>query len=90
MATFEKTECGATRRVTFYDSPEMAKRVYEHVLAWFHEHGCYHGESIMQCDAPQLTAAVMLSELADDVINFDVEYVEDVEDTPNTEDISRE
>lgn len=76
MAVYKETKYGATCRVTYDDSPEMAKRVYEHVLAWFHEHGCYVGESIMQCDAPQITAAEMLSELADKVIKFEVEYVE--------------
>lgn len=58
-----------------YDaSHKMQGKVFDHILAWFHKHQCYSGESIMQSDAPQLTAAEMLAELADDIIKFNVTY----------------
>ena len=60
--------------VTYEDTPEVHKAVFDHVLKWFHEHQCYNGEMIMQSDAPQLTAAEMLADLADDVIRFDAEW----------------
>jgi len=56
--------------VTYDDSPEVQAEVFQRLLDWFHEHQCYSGESIMQCDAPQLTAPELLSDIAD-IIGFD-------------------
>lgn len=70
-----------TRRdqiVTYEDTPEMHKKVFDHLIAWFHSHGHYSGESIMQSDTPQITAPEMLSDLADDVINFETKWIEDL------------
>lgn len=73
MAT--RTKSNGT--VIYDDTPEMHKRVFDHVMAWFHEHECYCGEDIIQMDKPQETAAPMLADLADDVIKFDVTWNED-------------
>ena len=62
MATLTEED----RTGTFEDTPEMHKKEFDHLIAWFHEHGCYSGESIMQSDAPQLTAVEMLSDLAEE------------------------
>lgn len=67
------------RVVSVDDSPEMQRKVFDHLMAWFRSHGCYRGESIMQNDAPQTTAAEMLSELADDVLDFDVRWEDEEE-----------
>lgn len=62
--------------VTYEDTPEQHKAVFDHVVAWFMTHGCFKGEGIMQCEAPQLSALDMIAELADDVIKFQVAYSE--------------
>jgi protoporphyrinogen oxidase len=62
--------------VTYDDSPEMQRRVFDHVIAWFHSHGRYSGEGIMQSDPPQETAAPMLGELAD-LIGFETRDADD-------------
>jgi hypothetical protein len=65
--------------VTYDDSPEMQRRVFDHVIAWFHSHGRYSGEGIMQSDPPQETAAPMLAEVAD-LIGFETR--DDADDEP--------
>ncbi len=64
------------RTVTFDDSPEMHRRVFDHVVGWYQSHGYYSGEGIMQADKPQETAAEMLAYLADNVIKFQTEWRE--------------
>lgn len=59
---------------------EKPQEVYQRVLNWFKRHECFSGESVMQCDAPQLTAASLLSDLADEVFNFDVKWDDDFDD----------
>ena len=66
-----------TVNVSYDDTPEMHKAAFDRLLRWFHTHQCYSGESIMQSDAPQITAAEMLSEIADDVIKFETEWDDD-------------
>jgi len=58
------------RAVTFENSPEMARKVFDAVIGWFEKHNQFHGEGIMQMDAPQIDAAPFLARLADDIIKF--------------------
>lgn len=69
------------RRVRFDDSPAVRNAVFDAVTAWFHSHGYYSSEGIMQADKPQETAAVVLGEIAD-LIGFDVKHTEDDEPLP--------
>lgn len=59
--------------VTYDDSPEMQRKVWDAVMAWFHGHGHYSGEGIMQSDRPPETAAPMLADLAG-MIGFDYQW----------------
>jgi hypothetical protein len=43
----------------------MHKAVFDKVVAFFMEQEAFCGESIMQCDAPQIAAPEFLSDLAD-------------------------
>jgi hypothetical protein len=65
------------KRVTYDDSPQTQRRVFEHVINWCLGDGNTHGDGIMQMDRPQETAAPMLAELVDEVIKFEVEYIEE-------------
>lgn len=61
--------------VSYEDSPEMHKKVFDHLIEnYFKKHGSYCGESIMQSDDPQIYAPELLSEIADDIIKFEVDY----------------
>lgn len=47
------------------DSPEIKKVVWDRLIAYFRKHGAYCGESVMQCDGPNIEASEVMSEIAD-------------------------
>jgi hypothetical protein len=63
--------------VSFEDSPALRDAVFNRILSWFLEHECFSGEGVMQCDAPQLTAAPMLADIADELFRFTFEWKDD-------------
>lgn len=64
-----------THKVTFDDCPEIHKRVFDRLLErYFLKHDAFCGDTIMQCDNPQIEAAPILAEIVDEVIKFEVEY----------------
>ena len=63
--------------VKFDDSQAIKDAVFEAVINWYKEVEAFSGESIMQNDEPQLTAAEKLAGIADDIIKFDVQYKDD-------------
>lgn len=58
--------------VEYKDDQEARDAVFEKVLEFFIEHKSFHGEAIMQSDAPQIYAPELLSDIADDIVKFDV------------------
>lgn len=62
--------------VKFKDTPQLRDQVFERVLGFFTEHEAFHGESILQSDAPQLKAPCFFAELADELFKFDAEVKE--------------
>ena len=60
--------------VRFDDSQVVKDEVFDALIKWYMEMEAFSGESIMQADEPQLTAAEKLSDIADDIIKFDVQY----------------
>lgn len=73
MATIKTEEF----EVSYDDSVEAKAMVFDRLLEWYRTHGAFSGESIMQCDTPQITAGVLLANLADDVFKFDCEWLEE-------------
>jgi hypothetical protein len=63
--------------VTFEDSSEMARKVFDKVIEWYKKHKQFSGEGIMQDDDPIIDAPHFLSDLADEVIKFDEHFHED-------------
>lgn len=51
--------------VTVDDSPETKKIVWDRLIAYFRKHGAYCGESVMQCNGPQIGAPEVLGDIAD-------------------------
>lgn len=58
--------------VTYKDDPETRDMVFKHVVDWYFKHTCFSGECICQMDEPQIDAPIFLSDLAEDVLKFDV------------------
>lgn len=63
-------------KVSFEDSQELRDKVFKKVLDYYLEHEAFNGESIMQSDNPQIFAPMVMSEIADEIIKFDVEWKE--------------
>jgi len=63
--------------LSYKDSHATKEQLFKTILAWFEKHECYSGESIMQCDAPQITAATLLADIADDVLSFKCDWKDD-------------
>lgn len=53
---------------------EKKRLIVERVLQFFGEHECWSGESVMQCDAPQIDGPEFLADLVDDVLKPKVEW----------------
>lgn len=59
----------------WYNSCQETKdALYDKVLKWFLNQESFSGECIMQSDGPQIDGPVLLSEIADDIFQFDTEY----------------
>lgn len=71
--TIEKEEI----RITFDETEELKQAVYDRVLKFFVDMESFCGESIMQSDDPIIEAPIVMSDIADDLFKFDVEYIED-------------
>jgi len=66
-------------RITFNETEELKQAIYDRVLKFFVDMESFWGESIMQSDNPQIEAPIVMSDIADDLFKFDVEYIEDEE-----------
>ena len=65
--------------IRFDDSQEIKDKVFESLIEdYYLKYGSFCGESIMQSDDPIIEAPVVLSEIADKIIKFDVEYIDDI------------
>lgn len=60
--------------VSYQKTPELIEAVFNKVMAYYHKYGAYHGECIMQSDNPQIEAAPLLADIADDLIKFEIKY----------------
>lgn len=63
-------------RVTYNDDDATKQAVFDRVMAYFTEHQAFDGESINQRDNPIIDAPNVMSDIADDIIKFVVEYKE--------------
>jgi hypothetical protein len=62
--------------VKYKDDPATKEAVFEMVVKFFIEHEVFSGDSIMQCDAPQIDGPELLCELAER-IGFDAKVKEE-------------
>lgn len=62
--------------VSYDIGPETQREVFWKLLGFFIEQGLFTGECIMQSDSPSLDGPELLSEIADDIMKFEVEWDE--------------
>lgn len=56
------------------DDPATKEAVFNAVIQFFKDHQMFSGESIMQSDNPQIEAPILMSNIADDILKFNVKY----------------
>lgn len=57
------------------DSQKIKDAVFDKLIKdYYIKYGSFTGESIMQSDDPQIYAAELLSNIADDIIKFKVDW----------------
>ena len=60
--------------VLYSSSQEIKDKVFNALIEWYHKHECYCGETLQQLDDLILDAPNILSEIADDIIQFKVNW----------------
>jgi hypothetical protein len=65
--------------ITYRDDKETRDAVFEKIIAWYIKQGCFIGEALIQNDYACMDAPMVLSDIADDIIEFGVDYEEEDE-----------
>jgi len=60
--------------VEYDDSEEVKSRVFDRLMEYFKEQESFCSEQIQQCDSSSIEAPIVLSDIADDIIKFEVEW----------------
>ena len=61
--------------VTFDDSQEAKDKVFQYLMDnYFFKYDAFDGETIFQCDDTNIEAPIVLANIAEDTIKFEVEY----------------
>lgn len=68
VASFSTDDC----EVTYRDDQDVRDAVFNRLIAWYREQEAFNGESICQCDGPIIDAPNVLSDIADNIIKFEV------------------
>lgn len=61
-------------KVTYTDTKEVRDKVFKKLLDYYKRHEAFSGEEIMQADDPQIEAPDLLSNIADELLKFEVEW----------------
>ncbi len=61
--------------VKYSDSQEVKDLVFARLIKYYFEHEAFSGEQIMQSDSPIIDAPPCLSDIADEIIKFNVEWL---------------
>ena len=60
--------------VSYNSGQETKDALFDKMLKWFMDQESFSGECIQQSDGPQVDGPVLLSEIADDIFQFDANY----------------
>lgn len=60
-------------KITFEDTEEIKNAVFEALIAWYKNVEHFEGETIFQSDEGQLGAVEIVSDIADEIIKFNIE-----------------
>lgn len=60
--------------VEYNDSKEIKNLVFDKLMEYFNKYEVYSGETIMQCDELHMEVPEVLSDIADNIIKFNVKF----------------
>lgn len=60
--------------VTYRMDQETKEALFEILIDWFFWHEAFDGESIIQCDGPNLYSCNVLGDIAEDILKFDITH----------------
>lgn len=60
--------------VSYNNGPGTKVEIANRVIDWFIKHQAFNGETIIQCDGPSMDAPELLASIADEVMDFEVEW----------------
>lgn len=72
MAKIELIDCS----VSYRDDPDTKEVIFQKILKFYLEYRLFSGESIMQDDDAQLYGPVLLADIVDDILCFEVDWNE--------------
>ena len=61
----------------YNNDQETKDMVFNRIIEWCKHYDLYHSESIMQNDNGLIKAPVLLSDIVDDIIQFEVDWEDD-------------
>jgi hypothetical protein len=61
-------------KITYPNDPETKNKVYQKLIEWYAKYELFHGESIVQSDDGNINAPIIISEIVDDIIKFEIEW----------------
>jgi len=68
--------------VEYENSLETKEALFQKMKEFFFKHHAFSGESVCQCDGPQIEAQELLSEIADEIFKFKSKWEVATEPTP--------
>lgn len=74
--TTEITEIRGEYSLKYLYSDEVKNKIFKRLMRYYNKYEAYDGETIMQSDDPQIYAPEVLSDIAENIIEFDVTYSE--------------
>lgn len=60
--------------ISYEDTPEIHKKVFDKLIEFYNKHHAWNGETICQSDDPIIHAPELLADIVDDIIQFKVNW----------------
>lgn len=64
-------------KITYNNDQATKNAIFEKLLNWFLKFEAFDGDTIFQCDAPNLDSPHILGKIAEDIFEFDIVYDEE-------------
>ena len=73
-APFKNKKSQPVQAIPLINTSSSNTLLFNALIAWYKKHEAFSGESICQCDEPMIDATNILSNIADNILEFNVEW----------------